>query len=344
MARIGYSYLHLIDAMKRGAINGDNVDVVEALHTLNPVMKDANVLTANKGTTHLSAIRTGLPSVSWGALYEGIDQSKSTTAEVEDTTGFVEGLSTIDERLLNLADNPAALRMSEANPFLEAMTQEFEDSFFYSDSGLSPRKFHGLSPRYAALSGAPATSQVVDGGGEGSDNTSIWFVTWADHATSLIVPKNMTAGIEREDMGRQRVLDADGKPYYAKEELFRQHTGVVVKDWRFNARVANIDVSDVIAGTVPINPLMRAAYYKLHGQRNYSMNLDNGGMISPGRTVIYMNSTMLEALDAEGTNEGASDNFVRLRPKEIQGEEIMTWRGLPIRETDNLLNTEAAVS
>jgi hypothetical protein len=29
---------------------------------------------------------------------------------------------------------------------------------------------------------------------------------------------------------------------------------------------------------------------------------------------------------------------------EIQGEEVLTWRGFPIRETDALLNTEAAIS
>ena len=29
---------------------------------------------------------------------------------------------------------------------------------------------------------------------------------------------------------------------------------------------------------------------------------------------------------------------------EIQGEEILSWRGLPIRETDALLNTETLVA
>jgi hypothetical protein len=58
-----------------------------------------------------------------------------------------------------------------------------------------------------------------------------------------------------------------------------------------------------------------------------------------------MNRTLLEALDAEGTNARSGvDNFVRLTPMEIQGEEVMTWRGMPIRETDALLNTETLVS
>jgi len=38
------------------------------------------------------------------------------------------------------------------------------------------------------------------------------------------------------------------------------------------------------------------------------------------------------------------DNFVRLTPMEIQGEEVMTWRGIPIRETDALVTNEALVA
>lgn len=346
MAGVGNTYLQLIDAMKQGALGGENApyEVVEALHTINPVMKDANVITCNMGTKHRSVIRTGLPSVSWGALYEGTAQSKSTTTQVDDTTGFMEGLCSVDTRLLKLAGaNAAQIRMSEAQPYMEAMTQEFEESFFYSDVGLSPRKFHGLAARYNTLSGAPIAANVVDGGGSGADNASIWFVTFGDQATSLITPANIAAGVQREDKGEQRVLDGDGNPYYVKEEKFEQHVGVTVRDWRYNARIANIDVSELLAGNVALNPLMRQAYYKLQGRRAY--NLDNGaGMIGATRTVIYMNRTLMEALDAESTNEGASDNFVRLGKREIQGEEVNTWRGIPIRETDNLLNTEATIS
>lgn len=339
MAVLGSTYLNLIDMMKQG--ENPLADVVEALHRLNPVMKDANVLTCNKGTKHASVIRTGLPTVSWGAIYQGIAQSKSTTQEVEDTTGFVEGLSAVDERLLNLyGDKAGAVRMSEAQSFLEAMSQEVESQFFYSNVAINGKQFHGLAPRYNTL----ANANVVNGAGSGSDNTSIWMVTWGDQQTSIITPQNIAAGIQREDMGRQRVTDASNNPYYVKEEKFTQHVGVTVRDWRYTGRVANIDVSDLIAGSTAINPLLRKLYYKLAGRRNYG--LDNGGMVSQGRTVIYMNRTVLEALDAEATNGrgGSTDNFIRLVPKEIQGEEVMTWRGIPIRDTDSILNTEAAVA
>ncbi|WP_327195851.1 major capsid protein [Novosphingobium capsulatum] len=338
MAILGTSYWNLIDTLK---VSGNGIgDVVEALTQLTPFMKDANVVACNDGTGHRTSIRTGLPSVAWGALYQGIPQSKGNYTEVKDTTGFVEGLSTVDERLLDLKPAEAAkLRLVEGQGFLESIAQTVDSAIWYSDVKVNGKQFHGLAPRYNSLSNA----NVINGGGSGSDNTSIWMVTHGDMQTSIITPENIPAGVQREDMGRQRVLDGSGNPYYVKEEKFTQHVGLTVRDWRFNGRIANIDVSDVIAGTVAVNPLLRKLYYKLQGRRAYKMERE--GQISPGRTVIYMNKTMLEALDAESTNgRSGVDNFVRLTPMEIQGEEVMTWRGMPIRETDALLNTETLVS
>ena len=337
MATLGTTYLNLIDQMKKGK-NG-LYEIVEALHQLSPFMQDANVLTCNMGTKHKHAIRTGLPAVSWGALYQGIQQSKSQMTEVEDTTGFVEGLSSVDERLLKLYGEKARLmRQSEARSFLEAIAQEVESSIWYSDVRVNGKKFHGLSPRYNTL----ANPCVVGGGGVGSDNTSIWMVTHGDGQTSVITPEGITAGITQEDMGRQRVLDAAGNPYYVREEKFEQHLGVAVKDWRYTGRIANIDVSNALAGSVDVYSLLTSLFYKLQGRRHYK--LDRDGQPMQGRTVIYMNRTMLEVLDRLATNKGSSDNFIRLRPMEIQGQEVMSWRGIPIRETDALLNTEAAIS
>lgn len=347
MPTIGNSFLGLADVYKRTDQQRNITPVIEALNIINPLMEDAVMIEANQGTKHLSTIRTGLPAVAWGKLYQGIPQSKSVTQQVEDTTGFVEGLSTVDIRLLELSRNPGAVRMSEAQPYLEAMSQEVTTNFFYSDTATTPERFKGLSSRYNSLTtnaGATPTTavQIVDAGGRGSDNMSIWFVTWGEMQTSLIYPEGTTAGITREDKGEQRALDPNNMVYYVKEELFRQHVGVRVGDWRYNARIANISAAALQAGTVDLYKFMRSAYYKLQARRN--KNIGNGGMVSPGRTVVYANRAILEALEALSVNKGSSDNFVRLTPDEIQGREIMTYRSMPIRETDSLIAAESVVS
>jgi hypothetical protein len=345
MATIGNSYLNLID-MFRNAGENNIAAVAEVLNRLSPVVRNAFTVEANRGTQHQHSIRTGLPAVTWGRLYQGIPQSKSTRANVVDTTGFVEGLSTVDTRLLQITPNAAAMRMSEAEAFLESLRQEVETGVFYHDVATSPEKFKGLAARYNATGGGGAGNQIVKAGGVGSDNTSVWFVTWSENATHLIHPQNTPAGIEREDKGEQRVYDANNNPYYVKEELFRWHVGLAVRDWRYNARIANIDVSDTIAGSVDLYKFMRSAFYKLQGVYATSMR-DGSGKLNEnasveGRTVIYMNRTVLEALDATGTN--SSNGALMLRPMELEGRVVQSYRGIPIEVTDALLNTETLVS
>lgn len=341
MATIGNSFLGLADVYRRSDNNRNIVPVIEALNIVNPLMEDAVMIECNQGAKHLSTIRTGLPWVTWGKLYQGIPQGKSTTTQVEDTTGFFEGLSTVDERLLELNKNPAAVRMSEAQPYLESMSQEATTNFFYADTATTPERFKGIAARYGSIGGQGAGNQIVDAGGTGSDNTSIWFVTWGENQTSLIYPEGTTAGVSRQDMGRQRVLDGSGNPYYAKEELFRQHLGCRVGDWRFNARVANISLAAMQAGTLDLMKYLRQAYYKLQVRRN--AKIQNGGMVSPGKTVMYANRTVLEYLDSLMTNSQATDNRIRLVPDELAGKEVLTYRNFPIRETDSLISAEARV-
>lgn len=331
MATLGANFVDLIDIYKQQDGTGQYVEVIEMLMEMNPIMDDAVAVECNKGTTHLHTVRSGYPEVAWGKLYQGIPQSKSGKTQVEDTTGFVEGLSTIDTRLLKLSTKEGAVRLSEAKSYLEAMSQEVSKKVFYGNSASDPEEFMGLAPRFNDMS-APNGNQIISAGGSGSDNTSIWFVTWGDEQCTLLYPKGTQAGVQREDMGQQRVTDATGA-YYVKEERFEWHVGLAVKDWRYVARICNIDLSDIQAGTVKLYNFMRKAYYRLQSRR-----------VAGGSMAIYCNRDVLEALDALASNQGNADNFTRLRYKEIEGEEILTYRGIPIRESDSILNTEAVVS
>jgi len=331
MATLGSNFVDLIDIYKLQDGHGNFVPVIEILMELTPMLDDAIAVECNKGTTHLHTVRSGLPSVTWGKLYQGIPNSKSGKAQVEDTTGFVEGLSTVDKRLLELSTNEGAVRLSEAQSYLEAMSQEVATKLIYGNSASDPEEFMGFAPRFNDLS-APNGNQIIDAGGVGVDNTSIWFVTWGDNQCNLLYPKGTRAGVQREDKGEQRVLDSNSNAYYAKEELFTWHIGLAVKDWRYVSRIANIDVSLMQAGSVLLYDFMRKAYYKLQNRR-----------VAGGTIAIYCNRDVLESLDALATNAGASDNFVRLKPMEIEGKEVMTYRGIPIRETDAIINTEARV-
>lgn len=341
MATLVQTMLSMADAYKRTDGMGNIADIIEVMNnTSQDILTDFVLMECNQGTKHTHSIRTGLPTLAWGALYEGITQSKSSTQQVDDTTGFVEALSTVDQRLLDLyGENRLAIRASESRPFIEAMAQELVTALFYHNPATNARLPKGLGARFGVKATSGAGNQIVDAGGTGSDNMSIWMVTWGADGVCGLYPKGTTAGIKQEDMGRQRVTDAAGNPYFVEEEKFTAHMGFAVKDWRMVSCVRNIDVSNLQAGTVDLYNFMRKMYYKHHGRRIQKV----ADQKNPGRTVIYANRDALEALDGLASNAGSSDNFVRLRTMEVEGKEVMGYRGIPIRETDALLNTEARV-
>lgn len=354
MTTLGASWLNLIDMQKAENPKGGVWPIAELLSLTNPILDDAIAVECNSGKEHQTSIRTGLPTVAWGALYQGIPQSKSSRQNIKDATGFVEGLSSVDTRLLGLyKNNEGTIRLQEAQSYVESMNSEVATSMFYSDTATTPERFKGLAARYGTLGTSGAGRQIIDAGGTGADNTSIWFVTWSPTATHLIYPQGVPVGLQREDKGEQRVIDpVNNQPYYVKEELFRWHIGLTVRDWRYNARIANISLAKILDGSLDLYALMRTAYYRLQSRRQMraGANFGRGGAtkddsIPMSRIAIYCNSDVLEALDAANTNNrpGTHDNYIRMKPMEIEGKEVMTYRGIPIRECDALLNTEARV-
>ncbi|HHA2942041.1 TPA: major capsid protein [Stenotrophomonas maltophilia] len=332
MSTIGNTYLTLADVFKRTDADKQIAAVIELLAQDNPILQDMIVKECNDGTTHLTTVRTGIPEGTWRMLYQGVQPTKSTTAQVRDATGMIEAWSEIDEKLVRMTGDSAGLRLSEAQAFLEGLNQGVATSMFYGDQATSPAKFTGFAPRFNKIATSGSGAQIVDAGGTGSDNTSIWFIVWGENTVHGLYPKGSKAGIDREDKGKQTKTNADGSILDVVREKFQWDIGLSVRDYRYVSRIANIDVSDVKAGNVKLYDFMRKAYYKLKQRR-----------VIGGRAAIYLNTDMLEALDALATNGGTTDNFVRLTRKEIEGEEVLTYRGIPLRESDALLNTEARV-
>jgi len=343
MTTLTQKFLSMADIYKRTLPGGGAAQIMEMMNTTaQDIFTDFVMQECNDGTKHIYTTRTGLGTVGWGALYEGIAQSKSKTQQVTETTGFAEKLCSVDTRLLDLAGaNEAAVRAQESEADIEAMAQELVSALFYHNTATNPRLPKGLAPRYGTKATSGAGKQIIDAGGTGSDNMSIWFVTWGGSGLRALYPKGTSAGISQEDMGRQRVLDDAGNPYYVKEELIRSHMGFGLGDYRRCSRVSNIDVSELAAGNVDLYSFMRKGYYALQGVRN--QNVKTTKDTEPGRTVIYANVDALEALDALATNTGATDNFTRLKWMEVEGKEVLAYRGIPIRETNALLNAEARV-
>lgn len=161
----------------------------------------------------------------WRMLYQGVQPTKSTTAQVRDATGFAEAWSEIDEKLYQLTQDKAGLRLSEAQAFLEGLNQAMATSMFYGDQATSPAKFTGLAPRFNKLATSGSGAQIIDAGGTGSDNTSIWFLVWGENTVHSLYPKGSKAGVTREDKGVQTKTNPDGSVYDVVREKFQWDSG-----------------------------------------------------------------------------------------------------------------------
>lgn len=324
MATLGNSFPDLIDLYRRQDPNNQIANIIELLMQINPVMEDAIAIEANDGTSHLTTVRTGLPAVTWRKLYKGINPGKSTTAQVRDTTGFLEAWSEIDEKLLKLAPDKAAFRLSEAQAFIEAMGEEMATGLFYHDTATDPDKFMGLAPRFSSLS-AQNAGQIVDAGGTGSINTSIWFIVWSPNTTHLLYPSGSKAGLDREDLGTETKELTDGSMYRVVRERFMWDIGMTVRDYRYVARVANID-----SGTPPadIEAFMIDAFYALRQPRAFG-----------SKVTIYCNTTVKKLLHKQARTFAQTNISI----SETEGQEKMSFLGYPIKEVDALVNTEARV-
>lgn len=339
MSTLSNSSLTLADWAKRVDPDGSVPVVAELLSQSNEILEDAVFKEGNLPTGERVVIRTGLPTVYWRALNQGIPSSKSTTAQVDEACGILEARSEVDKDLAMLNGNTAQFRLSEDTAFLEAMNQTQASTMFYGNPGVDPKQFLGLAARYSSLSAANAQN-ILSAGGSGSDNTSIFLVVWGDNTVYCPFPKGSKAGLIHEDLGEQTVYNSDGTRMQALATRYQWKNGLVVKDWRYVVRICNIDVSDLIAQTGTQASTAATAIIKLMARALY--RIPNMQM---GRAVFYMNRTVhsgmaIAALDKSQyvlkINEGLSQFGMPYS--------WLSFLGVPLRRVDALLNTEAVVS
>lgn len=318
----------LANFAKRLDPDGKVDKIVEMMTETNDILKDMIWKEGNLVDGHKTTIRTGLPEVTWRKLNYGVQPSKSTTAQVRDTCGMLEAYAEVDKALAELNGNSAAWRLSEDRAFLEAMNQEMATTLFYGDLAENPAAFLGLAPRYNKISTDSTNCgyNIIDAGGTSDALTSIWFVGWGDETAFGIFPKGSKAGFSHEDLGEQTGEDANGGRLQIYRSHYRWDCGLTVRDWRGIVRIANIDTDDL--DNVDLITLLVKARNRLR---------EKGGLAR--RVVIYCNETIHTALDLQAMNK----TNVMLAMKEWEGEDVLTFRGAPLRRVDAIVNTETQV-
>lgn len=319
----------LLDVARRTDPDGKIATIVELMNQTNAILDDMTFVEGNLPTGNKTTVRTGLPTPTWRKLYGGVQPGKSTTAQVQDSCGMLEAYAEIDKALADLNGNTAAFRLSEDAAHIEGMSQTMANTLFYGNEGSTPEAFTGLAPRFNSLS-AQNADNIVNGGGTGSDNTSIWLCVWGPQTGFGIYPKGSQAGLQMTDKGQVTIENVDGAG--GRMEGYRTHyrwdAGLTIKDWRYFVRIPNIDVSDLdtLANTKNLINLMIAASERIPS-------------FGKGRACWYVNRTIREKLRF-GILEKIGTN---LSWETVEGKRVMTFDDIPVKRVDALLNTEARV-
>jgi len=347
MAVIGSTALTYADWAKRMDDGMRVASIIELLSQTNEILDDMLVMEGNLPTGHKTTVRTGLPQATWRLLNNGVPNAKSTTAQILDTCGNLETYAVIDKDIADLNGNTAEFRLSEVKAFLEGMSQQVAATIIYGNQFLNPERFTGLAPRFSTVTTANSqtANNVLNGGGTSNTNTSIWVTTWGNDTLHGTFPKGKITGLQHRDMGEWPVLDSANNTYQAYRDHFKWEIGMVLRDWRYVARIANIDVTQLtgVSAANLINLLVRALYRMptTPGQvTGIQPSVTPEVRANMGRLVIYANRVVRTYLDLQAMNK----TNVLLRLEEWDGKVITTFRGIPIRTCDAILSNEAQVT
>lgn len=305
--------------------------VVEILNQTNEVLDDMVWVEGNLPTGHQSVVRTGIPDATWRKMYGGVQPNKGTTAKITDNTGMLEAYAEIDKALADLNGNTSAFRLSEDRAHIEGMSQIAAQTIFYGNEGTQPEAFTGLAPRYNSRSAANGDN-IIDGGGTGTDNFSVWLVGWGPDTVHGIIPKGSKAGLQIDDKGQVTIENIDGNG--GRMEAYRTHyrwdMGLTVRDWRYVVRIANIDKSLLSADGstgAKLLQLFDAAIERLPTQGNV-------------RPVFYVNRTIRTYLRQQA-KEAVKNSTLTI--EKVMDRTFPAYDGIPIKRVDRLAVDEARV-
>ena len=306
--------------------------LINLLSELSPLTEDLMWKPTNKDTEFLFRTIEGLPGVSYRSINEGVLPTRGTQKIVTESCSLMESVFEIDKELIDIAPDKAVYRTEQAAAHLESMTLKLSEELWYGSRTGDIRSIQGLSERYSSLTG-PAANYIIDAGGTGSDNASIWLIGHGDRTFHGIYPKNSRAGFEHIPGAKQDLVDPDnGGTYEGYRDRFKWRVGIALPDYRQIGRICNIDVNDLLTfGTANDSSanlllLVNRLTNRIHNMRN-------------GRFVLYMNRDVKEAWE----NQLLQKQNLALTIDAATGAITTAYKGIPIKVDDTLLSTEARV-
>jgi hypothetical protein len=313
--------LTLLELAKNIDPQGQLHKVAEILTRTNRIWDDMPWFQANDIFSHVSAQEYSEPAGEYRTLNDGVATEDVQTQNVRDVLAMIETYCDSDKALVDAAPTPMAFRNGRAARFIRGLAKTFITGLFYGNNSTNPKTFNGLAVRLNALSG----TNVVDCGGTGSDVTSIYVVQWGEGKVWCGYPRGSGIGVEHRDLGEVTATTAAAKKFQAYRDWFKVHGGLVVEDTRCIGRLANIESSGT-SNTFDEDYLIEL------------MNLMLDDWTGSG---IYVNQTVMTQMEIRVKDKS---NVNYSFAEGLAPGPVLTFKGVPVRKCEAILNTETAVS
>ncbi len=320
---------------------GKLLDISEILTQDNDFLEYFNWREGNLITGHRDAARTALPTPSFRAINEGVPVTKGAVTQIEETCAMLEDFSQCDRELAILSGNVAGYRLQEGKPHIIGMGHKMAQTMIYGNSAGDPKSFTGLAPRYNTLqtSVSQTANNVINAGGTGSALRSVWLIVSGPDTITGLYPKNTKGGLLHEDAtadtggtgangGGQVLLDSSGRPYIGFRDHWLWRCGLMVKDWRYAVRIANINPATLTkSGSTgaDLQDLMTIALERIQGIGG------NTFFLTDRNTRAFLRRQLLQQKNAF------------LSYDEVGGRKIVNFGEVPVYRTDALNVNEAQV-
>ena len=368
MALKSNEYITMVDVLSTaGAIPSQ---IINLTSQMNPMLSDAPAIACNMGAKHRVYVNKGLAKFVWGKAFQGVPTSKGRTDALEHTTGYIESAFESSCRTIDDIENYAqfagmtgiakknAVGMERTKQFniqqmhhAETLSQAIANALIYEDEKKNPNRITGFMA-YLDSKGGPNASQIIDGGSTGgTDNSSMLMITWHPQTAHLIYPMGARSQGGMKIGPLQKLDRTDNDPnsdgrggiYWVYRKEMEWHTGLAVNDKRYVARFGGIKTSNLSKAkeVVATGPEITAGADLIDGMTDMYY-VHQGRRMTMGKTCIYANTTHVKYLDFQARN-GQKNQWLFLNNTGANAKEVLTFRGVPIKESDALHNAESPI-
>jgi len=298
----------------------------------NPILRDMPIYPSNQILGYTGSRETSLPTPQIIDIGDGWDASKAEWDSFSEVISMFKDRIDIPRDALRIQKNKVQKRMLIEDRHKEGFGQGVANHLINGSSVTSPKKFDGFGVRYNTPDATnpinPSSAGqygVWDGGGTGTDTSSIWLVQWAEDKVCGISPmEDPSMGIRSEDTGLQYTTGENSKTTRTYRTELEWDLGLCVTDYRAVNRIRNIESAISAIDTNLWKYLIQARNSFLGGEPVF----------------MYVSQGIFNHLDILSVDK----QNVRYSSDNVWSKPLLMWRDCVIGKCDCISDAETAVA